>query len=465
MFFGMSLINARRDADYVKELGVSWLSLEPHVVWFAIEQEPGVYDWSTVDVDVVQLQALGLDFTMVLSPIINAFGEERQKVIELKKAYPSEVGFLREGHLDELQLYPHDETLPLWVNFVKKAVERYDGDGKDDMPGLKYAVKNWHFVEEYPCPEINDFAVYRDLLKTTYETIKSADPEAKVILSGLAGNFLRYFAFMDGFISDDEAGVIDSVKHNRIWWNVNKFWSNAKKEYESILEADKDYFDIMDIHCYIIKETFMEGEIAYIKHAMESYDYSKPIWVIEGGGPFKNYPGKKAENTPADPYFGFGSEKENAEFVIKLLTMSAAMGVERQHWGLGLENTDEGYWDGPWKGMSLMDPDEHYKKPSYYNYKMMREKVDGFTSVQDLSQNDIRVFKFQVADREVFIVWKTNGDLTADLSLILGAGEVELTHIVTSLDAARNPIYPGASSISTKAVSLSLTPIFIEFTG
>jgi len=84
MFFGLSLINARRDATNVEELGASWLSLEPHVVWFAIESEPGVYDWSSVDVDVVQLQALGLDVTMVLSPIINAFGEERQKVIDMK---------------------------------------------------------------------------------------------------------------------------------------------------------------------------------------------------------------------------------------------------------------------------------------------------------------------------------------------------------------------------------------------
>jgi hypothetical protein len=330
------------------------------------------------------------------------------------------------------------------------------------MPGLKYAVRNWHFVEEYPCPEINNAQIYADLLKITYQNIKSVDPEAKVIISGLAGNYLRYFAFMDGLIADEDAGVVDNVKRSPAWWQLNPFWNNEKTEYESILEADKDYFDIMDIHCYIIREDFMEGEIAYIKQAMAQFGYTKPIWIIEGGGPFKNYLGKKAENTPADTYFGFGSEKENGEFVIKLLAMSAAQGIERDHWGLGLENTDDGYWDGPWKGMGLMDPDLKYKKPSYYNYKMMREKVDGFTTVQDLSVGGLRIFDFRVGGKDIYIAWDPVGSGPADLSAVFGDKNVKVTHIVTELDAQHNPVYPAPETVSADAVPLNITPVFIE---
>ena len=456
------MINPIRDAAYIKELGASWLSLQPHVIWYTIEKEPGVYDWSDVDNEVKALQALGLDITMVLSPAINAFGAEREKATKAISQYPSLGVFLREGNAGELQLYPHDETLPLWINFIKAAVARYDGDGKDDFKGLKYAVRSWHFIEEYPIPETKDERIYVDLLKVTYDAIKGEDPESKVILSGLAGNYLRYFAFMDGYIADDEAGVIDSQKHTRLWWNANPFWKNAKKQYEYILEAGKDYYDVMDIHCYIIKESFMEGEIDYIQKTMQRYGYLKPVWIIEGGGPFKNYPGKKAENTPGDPYFGFGSEKENAEFVVKLHAMSAAKGVERQHWGLGLENTDEGYWDGPWKGMSLIDPDQHYKKPSYYTFKIMREMLDGFTGVQDLSQGNLRIFSFTVGDHEVYIIWNTGSDITVDLSDIFGIKDVEITHIVTELDGKRNPVYQQDEIRSTQALPVSLTPIFID---
>ena len=462
MFFGLTLINPKRDAAYVRELGVSWLSLEPHVIWFNIEQEPGVYDWRSLDSEVKALQALDLDVTMVLSPAINAFGAEREEVAKLMAQSPSGTGFLREGDVSKLQLYPHNETLPLWINFIKAAVARYDGDGKVDMTGLRYPVRNWHFIEEYPTPELKDEKIYVDLLKVTYNAIKGEDPESKVILAGLAGNFLRYFAFMDGYIADDEAGVIDSQKHTRLWWNANPIWKNAKKQYEYILDAGKDYFDIVDIHGYIIKETFMEGEIDYIQKTMQRYGYSKPVWIIEGGGPFKNYPGKKAENTPGDPYFGFGSEKENAEFVVKLHTMSAAKGVERQHWGLGLENTDEGYWDGPWKGMALMDPDEHYKKPSYYTFKIMREKLDGFTRVRDLSEGNLRIFCFTLGGHDVYVVWNVGGDILADLSHIFGAKNVKITHIVTELDNKRNPIYQQDEIINAQALPISSTPIFID---
>jgi len=459
MFFGLSLINPLMDAAKVKELGISWLSLEPHVTWFAIESSPGVYNWSDLDSEVKQLQALGLDMTMVLSPIINAFGAERQQVIAEVAKYPSLGYWLRQGNPGEFKLYPHDETLPIWVAFVKAAVERYDGDGKSDMPGLKYACRNWHFVEEYPCPELEDTA-YLDLLRITSEAIKSTDPQAKVILAGLAGNFTQYFAFMDGYITDEDAGVQDSVKHTRLWWNTNKFWSSAKKTYENILDQGRDYFDIVDIHTYVPKESFFEGEVDYIQQTMLKLGYQKPLWIIEGGGPFKNYPGKPAVNSPGDPYYGWGSEKENAEFVIKLHAMAAAKGVEREHWGLN--EAEDGYWDGPWEGMPLVDA-AGYKKPSYWTFKMMREKLENFTGAKDLSQGSLRIFDFKVGGRDIYIVWNAQGtSSTVDLSSVLGNRDVKITHIVTELDGAKNPIYPANETKSSKSVPVGLTPIFVE---
>jgi hypothetical protein len=465
MFFGLSLINPRTAAGYVEELGVSWVSLQPHVIWFDVEREPGIYDWSYVDGEIKGLQKLGLDVTMVLSPVINAFGEERDIVIEAASEYPSLMAFLRESEIGkEMQLYPHDETIPLWIDFLKAAVDRYDGDGVNDMPGLEYAVRNWHFIEEWPAPSLDDEEIYVELLKLTYETIKDEDPQAKVILVGLAGNFLRYFAFMRGYIDDPEAGVYNSTIYTKAQLALTTFWGLEMLRYEYILEEAGDYFDVIDIHGYIIKESFMEGEIEYIQQTMAGFGYSKPIWIIEGGGPFKNYPGKKAENSPGDPYFGFGSEKENAEFVVKLHVMSAAMGVERQHWGLGPENKD-GYWDGPWKGMSLIDPDEGYKKPSYYTFILLREKLDGFTEVQDISQGDIRIFSFAVGDRTVYVAWNAAGnDVIVDLSGILADGQARVTHIVTDLDSNRNPIYLEDEVANPNTILVGITPIFIETT-
>ncbi|MGB2983142.1 MAG: hypothetical protein WBC63_04690, partial [Candidatus Bipolaricaulia bacterium] len=60
MFFGLSLINPTKHASVVADLGISWLSLQPHVLWMAIEREPGVYSWSALDEEVRALQTLGL---------------------------------------------------------------------------------------------------------------------------------------------------------------------------------------------------------------------------------------------------------------------------------------------------------------------------------------------------------------------------------------------------------------------
>lgn len=49
MFFGLSVINDSELHRYVVEdLDISWVSLQPHLFWLAIESEPGVYDWDAL---------------------------------------------------------------------------------------------------------------------------------------------------------------------------------------------------------------------------------------------------------------------------------------------------------------------------------------------------------------------------------------------------------------------------------
>ncbi|MHC1604513.1 MAG: hypothetical protein ACXQTP_00875 [Candidatus Methanofastidiosia archaeon] len=164
MFFGLTMLALKenpKDRAIAEDLDISWVSLQPHLLWLAIEKEPGVYDWSSVDEEVLWLQSMDIDITMVVSPTINAFGEQRTVIENLliekiesgqyTDASSALISLLRDDKIStKYDLYPHDETLPLFLDFVKAAVERYDGDDKDDMPGLKYVVRNWHFIEEYP---------------------------------------------------------------------------------------------------------------------------------------------------------------------------------------------------------------------------------------------------------------------------------------------------------------------------
>jgi hypothetical protein len=463
MFFGLSLINPTKHAAIIEDLGISWLSLQPHVLWMAIEREPGVYDWSNLDEEVRALQALGLDITMVLSPLINAFGAEREEIVDVIAEYPSFIHFMRQGVGKDYRLHPQGETLPLWRAFTRAAVDRYDGDGANDMPGLRYQIRNWHVVEEYPTPSLPDERDYVFLLGEAHSIIKDENPDAKVILAGLAGNYAHWFAFMGGFIDDPAGGVVDGVLMTRQEMNESPVWSFRKARYEWMVENAFDAFDVMDLHAYIPIESFLEGEISYLNDLMSRFGKPKPIWIIEGGGPHKNYPGYPAVNSPADAYFGWGSEKENAEFVVKLHAISAAMGVERQHWGLGGVKGENAYWDGPWCGMGLLDWTDDHRKPSYYTFKLMAETLDGFTSCEDLSIGDVRAFRFMVRRGSVYVLWSDDAaERLVDASAILGAGTFLVTPIVTALDDTLAPIVVPPRTCASSALPVSITPVFVE---
>ena len=463
MFFGLSLINPSKHASIVEDLGISWLSLQPHALWMAIEREPGVYDWQNLDEEVRALQALDLDITMVLSPLVNAFGDLREEVVDVIAEYPSFIHFMRQGVGKDYRLHPEGETLPLWRAFVRAAVDRYDGDGKNDMPGLCYQVRNWHVVEEYPTPSLPDERDYVFLLGEAYAIIKDENPQARVILAGLAGNYAHWFAFMGGFIDDPAAGVVDGVLMSREEMNESSVWSFRKARYEWMVENAFGAFDVIDLHAYIPIESFLAGEIDYLNDLMSRFGEQKPIWIIEGGGPHKNYSGYPAVNSPADPFFGWGSFKENAEFVIKLHAISAAKGVERQHWGLGGRKGENAFWDGPWCGMGLLDWYDDHRKPSYHTFRMMVERLDGFTACDDVSFGDVRAFRFTVNGGPVYVMWTDDeAERLIDTSPVLGLGEFSITRIVTALDAALAPVVVLPQAYPSTELPVSITPVFVE---
>ncbi|HDP70600.1 MAG TPA: hypothetical protein ENN38_07345 [Actinobacteria bacterium] len=70
-----------------------------------------------------------------------------------------------------------------YKRFVRSAVERYDGDGIDDIVGLRVPIKYWQLDNEPP-HGLEDYAKF---LKITYLATKEADPEAKVIIGGVPG--------------------------------------------------------------------------------------------------------------------------------------------------------------------------------------------------------------------------------------------------------------------------------------
>jgi hypothetical protein len=458
MYFGLTQLE--NDAEYLlaADLGVSWLSMYPLVPWFSMETSPGVYDWSSLDAAVRKLQNLNLDCTPVLFAV-NAFGDKRARLAQML-AGTNLGGFLRSDSSITWTLYPNDKegTTDIWLNFVRKLVERYDGDGIDDMLGLKYQIRNWHLLEEYPMIFI-DADSYITLLKATTPVIKQANPDARVILAGLAGNLARYFAYMESYITDDDAGVVDGVKLTKLQIGVR--YLGPKQSFERILRDGKDFYDIADLHFYEEKETFLDGKAAYLKNKIASFGSSRPVWCIEGGGPLKLTQAQylAGDTTQGDKYFGWYTDKENAEFVVKLSVMAAADGIERNHWGLSA--TPPGaFWSGPWNNMALATADLNLK-PSYYDFKLLIRLLKDFKSVVDRSTNDYRLFEFTTGNGRCDVAWSRDGtSMSINLQNTFSGGQsVKVTHLVS--DLAQGDV-PREETRYPDSIPIDGTPVLVS---
>jgi len=152
--------------------------------WGMIEKEPGLFDFFETDNYVREAQSFGLHILANIQP----FARWDQVKCHRDLSPPDQSGDPRfaitKGKPCDMKAYN---------NFVIRLVERYDGDGIDDMPGLTYPIKHWEVMNE---PEFStgtliffqgDAADYFEILKVTYEAVKYADSEAYVVQGGMAG--------------------------------------------------------------------------------------------------------------------------------------------------------------------------------------------------------------------------------------------------------------------------------------
>jgi hypothetical protein len=152
--------------------------------WGMIEKEPGFFDFHETDEYVRQAQSYGMHILANIQPFAQWDQAVCHQDLPPAEQSPDPDWSPTKGKPCDMEAYR---------DFVVRLVERYDGDGTDDMPGLTYPIKHWEVMNE---PEFctgelvffqGDAADYYDILKTTCEAVKAADPEAYIVQGGMAG--------------------------------------------------------------------------------------------------------------------------------------------------------------------------------------------------------------------------------------------------------------------------------------
>jgi hypothetical protein len=246
------------DASYMKAGGIG--SVRVPVSWALVQPSAsGGYDWSSVD------------------PLVEVAARHDLTILPYLSATPR-------------WLAAKPTTLPIdsararkaWLAFVMAAVERYGPGGEfwtEHQPkqaGIDYVpaiprplpIRTWQIWNEanffyfaYPVSPSR----YARLLKPTYKAIKSVDPGAEVLLSGLFGN-------------PDEGGKrgMDATKFLAALYRV---------------PGIKSYFDAVALHPYAFHVEDLEELTEEVREVVvDNHDPGAGLYITEMGWGSQNDP-------------------------------------------------------------------------------------------------------------------------------------------------------------------------------
>ncbi|MFH1597878.1 MAG: hypothetical protein ABIB97_02290 [Patescibacteria group bacterium] len=398
--------------------------------WNAVEEKEGTYNWDSFDEQITRFQDSG---AMVL-PVIFPYTNWDQEACHPEEKYiavfdPKKGGKVKVGAPCDLTAY---------ADFLAATVERYDGDGVDDMPGLVIPIKYWEIMNE-PVMQgggtggmgeelkffVGTSAEYLEILQTSYQTIKQADPEAQVLHAGMASL---------------------AAEHTDFW--------------DPIFQAGAgDYFDIANIHTI---STDSRREDLYMVKAKEYFKKygleEKPIWITEVQF------GELADR-PADI-------EEFDQLVARASVLALAQGAERlfyiENWLFWndireeLDKDKESSQGGSASGGEDKKKEEFKEiaddNTTHQVYLNLVDKINSFDSVTIINQeleenfNDhdgvtslVGQYAFDTGNDTIYVLWG-QADLPAAIS-----GTIKVTDI-----------YGQAQTMEADQLVLTDSPVFVE---
>ncbi|MBS3108379.1 hypothetical protein J4409_00750 [Candidatus Woesearchaeota archaeon] len=387
------------------------------VIWKNIQSSASsAYNWVNLDAIVKEYQDAGFDKMQLLITAESPWASRDAGSLKVKDTRPK-------------QEYEDD-----YVKFVKAAVERYDKDGIDDMPGLKYPINEWGVEREFSGFFPGNGNEYVEVLKLAYPAIKEANPNAKVMLNAL---------FMSSMFvgNPDEKEVERRLKEEKILGNPK-----TVNDIRIILDA-VDYYDTVDLHL-LSDYSEIPATVRWIKGELKKRDVSKEIY---GGDVFPMSPlfigfetcnigplsGKeiypvdsktrceaveiigavRKKNDPNHKKANEWLERNIAVNIPRKFAVSAYEGLK----GINIGNMED--WFIPFgagvsPNMGLIDtasmldkirqPKE--KRPGFYAVKMSIKYLEGFDSVRKIDLiGNAYVYEFTKSGEKIIVAWYDDG--------------------------------------------------------
>ncbi len=446
--------------DYItvlEDLNIHWVGAQSRthgISWGDVQKSKEFYyDWSESDNTVKKLQSKDINFFTTFYPLAtwDLYSKYSKNELKIK---PSGLPVCR---------LPVD--LKAYSKFIEAVVERYDGDGNADMPGLRFPIRYWMTISEPDNPRDWDDTPenYAILIKTMYKAIKKADPKGKLVIHGSEGAI---------------GGGVNA-------YETDGFFHRAFKKLKGIIPAEEyrnfiwGFHYTTDIGTYLISEDLIKS----MNRLTKDFGFGLfPIWVTETGtfsgdlsyarreGRSLPQTGRNRRTFLKHPELGqrkgkslSQTERQQAGDLVKRFVFNIAMGAKKVFW---VRLIDSSFEVGPFKGVGLVTL-EGRKKLSYYTYEFMIHKMEGCdwdrTKTIIAGDGDIYAYRFIKKGKGLYVAWRDhnkNDGKTLTLN-ISEAPSIRVTSFIPeSPDSFRTDIIP----VEKKKVTIPLSedPVLIE---
>lgn len=427
-------------------LGLSLVRSTPNMVWSTVEPAlGGGYRWeSSTDLEAMRLAGAGL---------------ARQGIILSSRpddpAHPAGCdpshGFL---------LSPGN--MAAYSRWVTAMVERYDGDGVMDMPGLTRPIHYWSYYPEvgtYWCTTgAAALMEYATMLDATVAAVHAADPSA-IVTVPLVDKGIYIAAFVDGVYTPPSGTIVVNAATYDRSMAATAFAANIMFARTSLARL---HADGIDLHLYgAIDAT--PAIATWVRRTLSaSGSAEQPLYSFEGGSPYAPLDGVIAARGPDTCTGGMVTENGvrlayQSNAMLRHVALAGASGFRTVAFNLQMEYGPT--WGTDYGDLDLIDACLH-PRPAYYTLQSILQNLSSASRIVEVSATSaLHLYRFvrPAPAGDAFVAWGSGTPRATDLSSALGAGTIRVVSPVTLTGVST----PMSASAPTNAVPLGADAVML----
>ncbi|MCL5428222.1 MAG: hypothetical protein M1347_00255 [Chloroflexi bacterium] len=462
-------------ANMLAPLGLTAVKpLPENFSWGKMQSSPEAsIDFTRLDTFVKEFQAIGVD-TLVLG--LRSLSNWASKDIQVQGNFFPLKGGIKEGYLDEYE------------DWITAVVERYDADGVEDMPGLRYPIRYYEIGVEFSSYEPEPVEEYLDILEVSYRAAHAAYPD--VLIAHVA--FLTTPALF---------GPLESGEYEAAFTQLQDK-THSLADMRAILDRP-DLFDVLNIHS-LGHPYEIEAIVAWLNYETNARGYQKPIIISDTGStPFIAWGAATACGKPANQmgrlvppateadrcrladYFTrlvngdadtlHWTQEFIAQDTVKRVVVAADQGIVLIDTAftedlllLKLGIAQAGAGTAAWAG--LVDFDRNEYRPVYYALQQLIDSLGDYEHISRIEvgyEDGIRVYEVEKAGQRLWIAWYDPGTLVLPGDSIpqvsaqwtVGAAQVRVDNLAIHSSGPESQTIQTGDGLIT--ITLTPSPVFI----